>query len=183
MVSCAEKSNQKRTDIFHEYFQNPSLCFMETIETKILIILRHSYLFEMKTNFSWRAVGRFARGSTKQASDEVPHGPWVRHPSACPEIRPLLSPSRNLAVFQHLEHSSAFVVHFSLYLLASFCPHHLVSGNLTLIIKPRLNGDPVRIICILTAFPRTGRPVDDRSTGRPDLDDLCWLSSTSSTSS
>ena len=133
MVSCAEKSNQKRTDIFHEYFQNPSLCFMETIETKILIILRHSYLFEMKTNFRWRAVGRFARGFTKQASNEVPHVPWVRHPSARPEIRPPLLPRRDLTVFQHLEHSSAFVVYLWLYLLTSFCPHHLVSGNLTLI--------------------------------------------------
>ena len=140
-------------------------------------------MFEMKTNFRWRAVGRFVRGFTKQASNEVPHVPWVRHPSARPEIRPSLLPRRDLTVFQHLEYSSAFVVYLWLYLLTSFCPYQLVSGNLTLIIKPRLNGDPVRIICILTAFPRTGRPVDDRSTGRPDLDDLCWLSSTSSTSS
>ena len=125
----------------------------------------------MKTNFSWRTVGRFARSSTKQASDEVPHGPWVRHPSARPEIRPPLLPRRDLTVFQHLEHSSAFVVYLWLYLLTSFCPHHLVSGNLTLIIKPRLDGDPVRVICILTAFLRTGRPVDAQTTSTPSIAD------------
>ena len=171
MVSCAEKSNQKRTDIFHEYFQNPSLCFMETIETKILIILRHSYLFEMKTNFSWRAVGRFARGSTKQTSDEISHGPRIRHPSARPEIRPLLLPRGNLIVLQHLENASAFVVHFWFYLFASFCPHHLVSGHLTFIIKPRINGNPVSRICSLTALSRPGRPVDAKTTSTLSIAD------------
>ena len=125
----------------------------------------------MKTNFSWRAVGRFVRGSTKQASNEVPHVPWVRHPSARPEIRPPLLPRRDLTVFQHLEHSSAFVVYLWLYLLTSFRPHQLVSGNLTLITKPRLDGDPVRVICILTAFLRTGRPVDAQTTSTPSIAD------------
>ena len=162
---------RKRT-LFTGIFENPSLYFMETIETKIFIILRHSYLFEMKTNFSWRAVGRFAGGSTKQTSNEMPHGPWIRHPSARPEIRPLLPPRRDLfqdlniwKTRRHSLYTSGFIFFVSL------CPRHLFSGNLTFIIKPRVNGDPVSRICTLTAFPRTGRLVDAQTTSAPSIAD------------
>ena len=108
VTSFAENQIRRKQTLLTDISDNPSLCFMETIETKIFIILRHSYLFEMKTNFSWR----FARGSTKQTSDEISHGPRIRHPSARPEIRPLLLPRGNLIVLQHLENASAFVVCF-----------------------------------------------------------------------